>query len=435
MNKLCIVEDDLSYGNLLKNYLTKKGFQVELFTNGLKALEKITAEGVDLVLCDIRLPDIEGVELMKRVKDIKPEIDFVFMTGFANVSSAVHAMKAGGVDYLAKPFHPEQLLSLIESYFQTKKNTKPSSKNDYILGKSDLSKNILNQIELVAPTEFSVIITGESGTGKELIAKLLHQKSNRADKPFIAVDCGTVPDDLGSSAFFGHTKGAFTGAIFDQKGYFEMANGGTLFLDEIGNLSYENQIKLLRALQERKIQPLGSQKSIEVDVRIIAATNENIASKVQSNFFREDLFHRLNEFSINSPALRDRGNEIVDLAHFFVKKYSAVLNKNIDGFDINCTQLLLQYPWPGNVRELENVIKRAVLLCNTTEITKENLPSELWNDKTATSPSGIQKNQVEKVMIERALQIAQGNKSQAAQLLNISRKTLYNKMEQLGITT
>lgn len=437
MTQICVVEDDVAFGKLLKTYLERKDYKVALFSSANAALHDLISGTYPLVICDIRLPDLSGVDLMKKVKLTTAEVDFIFMTNYANVSSAVDAIKSGGFDYIAKPFHPEQVLEIIANYFSQKANNVPETEHNptenFILGNAEPTKRLLQHIQLVAPTEFSVIIYGESGSGKEVVAKMLHQKSHRANMPFIAVDCGTIPDDIASSAFFGHVKGAFTGATSDAKGYFENANGGTLFLDEIGNLSYENQIKLLRCIQEKKIQPLGSTKTIAIDVRLIVATNESISSKIKEGTFREDLYHRLNEFSIESPPLRDRGNEILDLAHYFIHKYARKLNKTIAGFDLECTQLFLQYPWPGNIRELENVIKRAVLFCSEKEIKKEHLSQELWDAKTDCSPSGIQKNLVEKNMILRALRIAKGNKSQAAELLQISRKTLYNKLDQWSI--
>ena len=287
----------------------------------------------------------------------------------------------------------------------------------------------MHQIEMVAPTNYAVLITGESGAGKEVYARKIHQLSARKNQPFVAVDCGAIPKELATSEFFGHVKGSFTGAIEDKKGHFELANGGTLFLDEIGNLSYEHQVSLLRAIQELKIKPVGSSKEIKIDIRIIAATNDHLKESIKKGNFREDLYHRLNDFSIKIPALRDREEDIMMLASYFLEIYTIQLNKTIEGFSNEVKHFFHQYAWPGNIRELQNVIKRAVLLTSTNLVEMRALPSDLWDQESDLSLNGLQKEVVEKNMIEKALKITDGNKTDAAKLLNMSRKSLYNKMK------
>ena len=311
----------------------------------------------------------------------------------------------------------------------------PATENEFVRGISVASKKLLDHIQLVSPTDMSVLIIGESGTGKEIIAKSIHQQSNRKNNNFIAVDCGAIPKELAASEFFGHLKGSFTGAISDKMGYFEAANGGTLFLDEIGNLSYENQIQLLRALQERKIKPVGSNKEINVDIRIITATNEDLREAVKNGDFREDLYHRINEFSIQSPSLKDRDEDLMVFADYFLEKANQQLHKDVVGFSPEVVSIFQNYNWPGNLRELQNVIKRATLLNASTVLELESLPSEFNTlEKTATTPTNL-KDEAEKSAIVDALNLAKGNKSRAAELLGMSRKTLYNKINQYGLDT
>jgi len=370
------------------------------------------------------------------------------MTGYSDVNTAVKAIKNGAADYISKPFNPDEVLLVITNALQSETTTEEtpskekkasrkqttSSENEFVKGISVASKKLLDHIQLVSPTDMSVLIIGESGTGKEIIAKSIHQQSNRKNNNFIAVDCGAIPKELAASEFFGHLKGSFTGAISDKMGYFEAANGGTLFLDEIGNLSYENQIQLLRALQERKIKPVGSNKEINVDIRIITATNEDLREAVKNGDFREDLYHRINEFSIQSPSLTDRGEDLMVFADYFLEKANQQLNKEIIGFSPEVIDIFQKYSWPGNLRELQNCVKRATLLSRGDFIESDVLPAEFFQIQKQSSNTGnFSLSENEKEAIIYALSKAQNNKSEAAKLLKITRKTLYNKLKQYNI--
>lgn len=360
------------------------------------------------------------------------------MTGYSDVNTAVKAIKNGASDYISKPFNPEEVLLVVSNALQkeavqtvkekpiTKSKTVPTG--EFVNGISPASKKLSEYIQLVSPTNMSVLIIGESGTGKEVIAKSIHQNSIRKNNNFIAVDCGAIPKELAASEFFGHLKGSFTGAISDKVGYFEAANGGTIFLDEIGNLSYENQIQLLRALQERKIKPVGSNREIEVDIRIITATNEDLREAVKKGDFREDLYHRINEFSIHSPSLRERHEDLMIFADFFLERANEQLNKDIIGFSQEVMTIFQNYKWPGNLRELQNIIKRATLLSQGDFIEKQVLPSEIFQSEEAEEKQ-FSLSDNEKDMIINALAKTQNNKSEAAKLLKINRKTLYNKLK------
>jgi len=382
---------------------------------------------------------------MAEFKASNPEIPVVLMTGYSDVNTAVKAIKNGASDYISKPFNPDEVLLVITNTLQNfevkkdpvkekKVSPKPaSSDNEFVRGISVASKKLLEHIKLVSPTDMSVLIIGESGTGKEIIAKSIHQQSHRKNNNFIAVDCGAIPKELAASEFFGHLKGSFTGAISDKTGYFEAANGGTIFLDEIGNLSYENQIQLLRALQERKIKPVGSNKEINVDIRIITATNEDLREAVRNGDFREDLYHRINEFSIQSPSLTDRGEDLMVFADYFLEKANQQLNKDIIGFSPEVVAIFQKYNWPGNLRELQNCIKRATLLSQGDYIESDVLPIEFFQTQKQSNEGGFSLSENEKETIIHALSRTQNNKSEAAKLLKITRKTLYNKLKQYNI--
>lgn len=440
MVNLLLIEDDLPFGKMIQNFLSRNSYHVTIAYNGATAWQYCQDNSFQIILCDLRLPDSNGIDLMTQIKTIIPEIPFVLMTGYADVSTAVTAIKKGATDYISKPFVPEEMLLILENAIQNQqksKKQKPSSikniSNETLFGNSVASLQLKEHIQLVGPTDLSVLITGESGTGKEIVAKLIHEQSSRNKQNFIAVDCGSIPKDLASSEFFGHLKGSFTGAISDKIGSFEAANGGTLFLDEIGNLSYENQIQLLRALQERKIKKIGSNSEIKVDIRVLAATNEDLKEAVKKGTFREDLYHRLNEFSIEILPLRERKEDIVLYAEFFLTKANEQLNKNIIGFSSDVIRLFLNNAWQGNLRELQNCIKRATLLTKGNIIEKEVIPSDFWEVKSVSSTSGLSKSEVEKEAILKALNLCNGNKSEAAKLLEMNRKTLYNKLKAYGI--
>lgn len=449
MPKILLIEDDISFCKLLEKFLVKKQYEVSIAFSAAEARSAIKTESFDLILTDLRLPDSDGIGLMSEFKNSHPQIPVVLMTGYSDVNTAVKAIKNGAADYISKPFNPDEVLLVItnalqvpESEFEDeapvkeKKRVKKavSTENEFVKGISVASKKLLDHIQLVSPTDMSVLIIGESGTGKEIIAKSIHQQSHRKNNNFIAVDCGAIPKELAASEFFGHLKGSFTGAISDKMGYFEAANGGTLFLDEIGNLSYENQIQLLRALQERKIKPVGSNKEINVDIRIITATNEDLREAVKNGDFREDLYHRINEFSIQSPSLKDRDEDLMVFADYFLEKANQQLNKDIIGFSPEVVTIFQNYNWPGNLRELQNCVKRATLLSQGDFIKSDVLPAEFFQTQKQQNTGGsFSLSDNEKEAIIQALNRTQNNKSEAAKLLKITRKTLYNKLKQYNI--
>lgn len=448
MSKVLVVEDDVAFGTMLKTFLEKRDYKVALVYSASEAFKQISTDKFDLVLTDVRLPDNDGLEILKSVKTENPTTQVIVMTSYAEISMAVNAMKEGAFDYVSKPFRPESILQTIENALHTnevstvvektkqvKKKKGPLTENkDLVKGVSEPSRRLSDYVELVAPTNMSVLITGESGTGKEQIAKSIHLQSKRHAAPFIAVDCGAIPKEIASSEFFGHLKGSFTGAINDKTGHFAAANGGTLFLDEIGNLTYELQVQLLRALQERRIKPVGSNNEIEVDIRVVTATNEDLAEAVKEGDFREDLYHRLNEFSIKVPALRERKEDLMLFADQFLDEANADLEKNIVGFSDEAIHAFKNYNWPGNLRELKNMVKRAVLLTQEDLIPLKVLPHEIaTSTRTSENDYGLFKNKNEEQLILDALEKTGGNKSKAARMLSIDRKTLYNKLKQYGI--
>nr|BFF36518.1 sigma-54 dependent transcriptional regulator [Tenacibaculum mesophilum] len=444
MKNILLVEDDVTFSNMLKHFLERHKYVVEVSYTIKNASTLLKENSYNLIFTDLRLPDGNGIDLLRQSKNTDSDIPVVLMTSYAEVSTAVQAMKQGAFDYISKPFNPDEVLEVInnalevktEQITEPKKEDKKVSNSHIVTGISAASKSLYEHIHLVAPTDMSVLITGESGTGKEVVASTIHTQSLRKDKPFIAVDCGAIPKEIASSEFFGHQKGSFTGAINDKIGHFEAANGGTLFLDEVGNLNYESQVQLLRALQERKIKPVGSSKEIMVDIRLITATNEDLLSAVEKGNFREDLYHRLNEFSIKVPNLNDRKDDLILYADFFLEKANKQLNKSIVGFSHEVLTLFQQYNWPGNLRELSNVIKRATLLSQTEIIEKEVLPEELKNTEDQYSiPNEFSTKENEKKLIIRALHEAKNNKTKAAKLLNITRKTLYNKLKEHNINS
>ena len=450
MPKILLIEDDIAFCKLLEKFLIKKAYEVTTTFSATEAREAVKNESFDLILTDLRLPDSDGIGLMSEFKNSHPHIPVILMTGYSDVNTAVKAIKNGAADYISKPFNPDEVLLVITNALQapkeeeeqvpvkekkTVKKQSSSGENEFVKGISVASKKLLDHIHLVSPTDMSVLIIGESGTGKEIIAKSIHQQSRRKDNNFIAVDCGAIPKELAASEFFGHLKGSFTGAINDKKGYFEAANGGTLFLDEIGNLSYENQIQLLRALQERKIKPVGSNKEINVDIRIITATNEDLREAVKNGDFREDLYHRINEFSIQSPSLKDRGEDLMVFADYFLEKANQQLHKDVIGFSPEVVSIFQNYSWPGNLRELQNCVKRATLLTCGDFIESDVLPAEFFQiqNQPAATAEVFSLSENEKETIISALSKTQNNKSEAAKLLKITRKTLYNKLKQYNI--
>lgn len=441
MTSILIVEDDITYGMMLKTWLGKKGFRVTSVSSIARAQKHIETESADLILSDLRLPDKDGIDLLKWLGEQGLQIPLIMMTGYADIQSAVQAMKLGARDYVAKPVNPDELLKKMKEALTADIGTPPARKNtadtpalsDFLEGESDAARLLYNYVNLVAPTNMAVLINGASGTGKEYVAHRIHRLSKRADRPFIAIDCGAIPKELAASEFFGHIKGAFTGALTDKTGAFVEAEGGTIFLDEIGNLSYEVQIQLLRALQERKIRPIGSTKEARVDVRLISATNENLEQAIEKGTFREDLFHRINEFTLHMPQLKDRREDILLFANFFLDQANREMGKQLVGFDEKACSALLEYHWPGNLRQMRNTVRRATLLAQGKYITIDEL-DDLKEPAPAPAGMSLRNEGTEKQQIMEALRQTGNNKSRAAQLLGIDRKTLYNKLKLYGLS-
>lgn len=466
MRNILIVDDEINIGLLLSKFLTRNSFSVSTATSGVSAMEHLAKQHYDLVLCDYRLEDTDGKEMLVKIKESYPHTGVIIITGYSDIKLAVELIKLGAYDYITKPLYPDEILNTINKAIDTQaalnnseqvtvvEEAKPkpakeiySETDDFVTGQSPASKELYKQIQLVAPTSYSVILTGESGTGKESVAMAIHLNSPRKNQPFVAMDCGSLTKELAGSEFFGHEKGSFTGALYTKIGHFEMANGGTLFLDEVGNLSYEIQAALLRTVQERKIKRIGSTKEIDLDVRIIVATNENLSHAIQKGRFREDLYHRFNEFSINLPPLSQRGRDIMVFAANFLEVANHELNRNVQGFSAEVEECFLTYNWPGNVRELKNVVRRATLLTEGQEIQLKALPLEISTyAKASALESSITrvekprdlKNaalEAEYEAILKVLREVNFNKTKAAKILNIDRKTLYNKMRAINLET
>jgi two-component system response regulator HydG len=436
---ILIVEDDASFGVMLQTWLKKNGYDAVLATRYAQAKKEISSRGFDLILTDLRLPDGDGILLMSWVREqLKSRVPFIVMTGYAEVQTAVSAMKLGAFDYLKKPINPSLLEEKIAAALAAGQEMEEeiyAPKKFMVRGNSEAIQRLYKHVELVAPTKFSVLIMGESGTGKEFIAEMIHECSQRRDKPFIAVDCGSLSKELAPSELFGHLKGSFTSAIADKKGVFEQAKGGTVFLDEVGNLPYEVQMQLLRSLQEQKVRPVGSTTDINVDVRIVAATNENLERAIEQGKFRQDLYHRINEFTLQVPPLRDRIDDLEEFAAFFVEQANEELGKTVKGISPKAIAVMKKMPWTGNIRELRNVIRRCVLFAEGDYIEAEDLPVYVETPEHVSSSSDdfALRPGNEREQIEAALNKARGNKTVAAKLLQIDRKTLYNKMHQLGM--
>src|SRR5690554_888346 len=449
-NRILIIDDEIDICQLLCSFLEKKGYSCDYSISGNKGLAQLKKSDYDLVLLDFRLPDMSGNEALKNIKAFDNSLKVIIITGYSDVKTAVDCIKLGASEYVTKPIHPEEILHSVKSALVEKKtkasneqgNAEQRKKKEFVIGKSKAAKKLLQLVNVLAPTNMSVVIQGESGTGKEMVANLLHDKSKRFKNDFVAIDCGALPKELAASELFGHIKGSFTGAINDKVGHFESANGGTLFLDEIGNLSYENQVKLLRVLQERKIKKIGDTKTIDVDVRIIAASNENLETLVEKGEFREDLFYRLNEFMVDLAPLRERDKDILLFSDYFLNLSNQELERSIESFDDEAKLLLANYSWPGNLRELRNVIRRAVLLCQGNSIGIKDLPDEINEDGGLIHEDDKEEvigdlksvaERAERKAILRVLAHTNYNKTQTAKILQIDRKTLYNKMDQYQI--
>ena len=521
MERILIVDDDITFGLMLKTWLSKKGFGTQTAASAAAARTALAEGGFSLVLSDMRLPDEDGIALLQWMSGQRIEVPVIVMTSYAEIQNAVRCMKLGARDYVAKPVNPDELLKKIREALDApapvgdvppatpEKAPAPSraaggDMPNYIEGQSDAARQLYEYVRLVAPTNMSVLVNGASGTGKEHVAQLIHRQSKRAGKPFVAVDCGAIPRDLAASEFFGHVKGSFTGAVGDKTGAFEAASGGTLFLDEVGNLTYETQVQLihrqskragkpfvavdcgaiprdlaaseffghvkgsftgavgdktgafeaasggtlfldevgnltyetqvqlLRALQERRIRPVGSNREVPVDIRLVAATNEDLEAAIARGTFRADLYHRINEFTLRMPEVRQMREDIMLYADFFLDQANRQLDKHIVGFDGEAAAAMVRYDWPGNLRQMKNTVMSATLLCRGDYISCRELPAEIAGVSGAAAvplrnPAG------EEEQIRRALSMAGGNKSQAAKLLGIDRKTLYNKLHLYGI--
>lgn len=464
--RILIIDDDVDMCTLLSKYLSRKGYEADVAHNAAKGISKFTEENFDIVLCDYRLGDKDGKDVLIKIKEINPQAVVIIITGYSDIKTAVDVIKLGAFDYITKPLIPDEVLNVIEKsqaqkiatgdkvapeasthVTKNKHNYVLSPNKEFLVGQDEQTTQLYKQIEIVAATNYSIILYGESGTGKEVIARTIHDYSHRKNKPFIAMDCGTLSKELAASELFGHMKGSFTGAISDKEGHFEIANGGTLFLDEVANLSVDIQAALLRVLQERKIKRVGGTKEIDVDVRIIVASNENLRDAYRKGKFREDLYHRLNEFSINLPALRQRKDDIPLFADFFLDRTNKELGKNIEGYEENVKEMFLQYSWPGNLREFRNVVRRAVLLTQDGNINASVLPWEITSSYTQRPHSSLYSSEehrdpkekdidlkdtaakAEYDAIMTVLKNVNFNKTKAAEILKIDRKTLYNKIK------
>ena len=434
MLSILIVEDDITFSLMLTTWLGKKGFVVRSSSSVSDAKRRLGEEAFDLVISDLRLPDSDGIDLLKWLKRTHPSLPLIMMTSYAEIQTAVQAMKLGAADYIAKPLNPDELLGKIKELVRVEEKAParapvPSAPDLYIEGQSQAARQLYEHVRLVAPTDMSVLVTGASGTGKEYIARRIHEQSNRSKAPFVAVDCGAIPKELAASEFFGHVKGSFTGAIENKTGAFVATQGGTIFLDEIGNLTYEVQVQLLRALQERKVKPIGSNQEIAINVRLISATNENLRQAIEKGDFREDLYHRINEFTIRIPDLKERKEDLLLFANHFLDLANSELQKDIIGFDNDTMQLFQSYSWPGNLRQMKNVIKYATLLATGRYITRKELPEERTENLPSHTNIQLKNVEHERDLIRKALQECGNNKTRAAQLLGIDRKTLYNKLK------
>ena len=469
--KVLIIDDDLDMCTLLGRFLTRNGYEVDMAHSAAKGLLKFKENNFDIVLCDFRLGDKDGKDVLLEVKKDNPDTIVLIITGYSDIKVAVDVIKLGAYDYITKPLVPDEVLKVLDDAINQpnrghlismtgsmQKTTAPKGltksivyNQEFLVGEAPTTKDLYKQIEIVAPTNYSIILYGESGTGKEVIAKTIHSMSDRKDKPFIAMDCGTLSKELSGSELFGHVKGAFTGALTDKEGHFELANGGTLFLDEVANLTYEIQASLLRVIQERKFKRVGGNKEMPVDVRIIVASNENLQDSYRKGRFREDLYHRFNEFSINLPPLRERRKDIPLFANFFLQKSKAELNRSIEDFSPEVMQMFINYPWPGNLREFRNVVRRSVLLTQEGQISANTLPWEITNadasplsstgnfiglakvlDKEAPKKDYDLKDAASKAEYEAIMNVLKEvnyNKTKAAEILKIDRKTLYNKIK------
>lgn len=451
VGKILVIDDDNFICEILSRYLRNNNYQAETAVSVKGAFELFKSHEFDMVLCDFRLPDGSGLEVLQKMRSMHLNMPVIIMTAYADVRMAVKLIKMGAADYITKPIQQEELLVLIKNILAKSADKAAVKKKtsfldgDFVAGESEQIKHLISLALKVAPTNMSVIIEGETGTGKEYIARFIHENSSRKNKPFVAIDCGAIPKELANSELFGHIKGSFTGAIYDKEGVFQMADGGTLFLDEIGNLTYEIQLKLLRTIQERVVAKVGDSKSQSIDIRVLAASNEDLQHGVKENKFREDLYHRLNEFKLNLPPLRKRPVDILLFVDHFINMANDELNKEMKGLRPDVEKIFLNYPWYGNLRELKNIVKRSVLMSDGEWIEKGSLPHEVIYPEfeledspksEEAKPFSLLKNassDIERQLIVKTIQEVGFNKSKAAKVLNIDRKTLYNKMKLYNI--
>ncbi len=439
--RILVVDDEASMRESLKDWLQEDGYEVGLAESGEAALNMARESHWDIILLDLKMPGMDGLEALKHLKEVAPEAEILMMTAYATVETAVQAMKQGAFDYLVKPFDPDEVnmqihkivthKELVEENILLRRKLEEKYQFDEIIGKSEAMQKVFDLIVRVAPTDSTVLITGESGTGKELVAQAIHANSTRCYMPFIAVSCGALPEALLESELFGYERGAFTGAEHTKKGRFELADGGTLFLDEVGDISLKTQVDLLRVLQQREFRRLGGEKTIRVDVRILAATNRDLQQAIRENRFREDLFYRLNVISIRLPPLRERREDIPLLVNAAIRKYALEMNREPIKVAPSAMKLLMDYDWPGNVRELENIVERALVIGKGREIVPDDLPFTRKELGAEALPRSLK--MMEKVHIARILQETDWNISRAARELDIDRQTLYNKIQKYGL--
>ena len=447
--KILVADDETSHRQMIEAVLAAEGYEVTQAEDGQAAISAVEDRFYDLVIMDVRMPNVDGIQALQKIKQISPDIPVIIMTAYASVGSAVDALKSSAYDYLIKPLDIDELKILVDKalrhhqleqenvYLKERLGDRFDFSN--IIGRSPSMTRLFETVALVAPSEATALIVGESGTGKELIANAIHQNSPRKDRPFIIVNCAALPETLLESELFGHEKGAFTGAIARKQGRFQLAHNSSIFLDEIAEMTPATQAKILRVLQEREFEPVGSTQTIKVDTRVIAATNKNLGEEIQAGRFREDLYYRLNVVTVDVPPLRQRREDIPLLADFFLKQYAQKNRRLIKGFTPRATDLLMRYEWPGNVRELENIIERAVIMARGEMMTPLEFPNDLQNLDEALKESridltsGRSLKEVEKVLILRTLEETGGNRTHAARILGISRRTLQLKLKEYGI--
>lgn len=447
--KILVVDDEAAHCKMIETVLGAEGYEIHTANDGLTAVSAVAEKFHDLILMDVRMSQMDGIAAMKRIKEISPGIPIVIMTAYASVNTAVNALKSGAHDYLIKPLDIDELKILVKKALHhrrleqenrfLKERLDDRFNFDHIIGNSRAMRELFDTVALVAPAEATVLITGESGTGKELIANAIHLNSKRSERPLVKVNCAALPETLLESELFGHEKGAYTGATNRKQGRFQLANNASIFLDEIGEMSLTTQAKILRVLQEREFEAVGGTQTIQVDIRIIAATNKDLEKEIAAGRFREDLFYRLNVVSLTVPPLRERQEDIPLLADYFLKRYAEKNRRLIKGFSPRAMDLLMRHPWPGNVRELENVVERSVILAREDMITPAQFPSviqDLDEDEKEVGvylTPGRSLKEVERQMIIRTLEDTGGNRTHAAEILGISRRTLQLKLKDYGI--